>query len=140
MLKPRSAAEAPFGCLLVLAQKIEKKMTGGLERLPLRSMQLPFSDITLYTRPLAAGQTTFTETFSGVPPSTSAIIIALRSDTHGLDVDREQYALGGSDTGIKSLQVTAGQFVAPTPSYSLNFPRRAAARGPGQRRRLIMMT
>ena len=91
-------------------------------------MQLPFSDITLYTRPLAAGQTSYTETFSGVPPSTSAIIIALRSDVHALNEDREQYLLGGSDTGIKSLQITAGQFVAPTPSYQLNFPRRSAAR------------
>eukprot|EP01045_Picozoa_sp_COSAG04_P021253 COSAG04_NODE_2266_length_4421_cov_10.799779_1_plen_67_part_00 len=43
-------------------------------------------------------------------------------------MDREQYSLGGSGTGIKSLQITAGQFVAPTPSYQLDFPHRNAAR------------
>jgi len=95
---------------------------------PLRSMQIPFSDITLYTRPLVAAQTNFTETFSGIPPSTSAIIVALRTDVHALNQDRELYSLGGSATGIKSLQITAGQFVAPTPSYQLNLPLRQAAR------------
>ena len=95
---------------------------------PLRSMQIPFSDITLYTRPLVAGQANFTETFSGIPPSTSAIIVALRTDVHALAQNRELYSLGGSATGFKSLQITAGQFVAPTPSYQLNLPRRAASR------------
>ena len=95
---------------------------------PLRSMQIPFSDITMYTRPLVAAQTNFTETFSGIPPSTSAIIVALRTDVHALNQDRELYSLGGSATGIKSLQITAGQFVAPTPSYQLNLPLRAASR------------
>eukprot|EP01045_Picozoa_sp_COSAG04_P013174 COSAG04_NODE_919_length_9421_cov_5.695130_8_plen_526_part_00 len=95
---------------------------------PLRSMQLPFSDITLYTRPLVAGSTTFNETFSGVPPSTSAIIIALREDTHTLAQDRERYLLGGSATGIKNLQLSAGQYVAPSPSYELNLPQRKAGR------------
>ena len=95
---------------------------------PLRSMQIPFSDITLYTRPLAANQTSFTETFSGIPPSTSAVIVALRSETHGLAADRERYLLGGSGTGFKNFQLTAGQFVAPQPSYNLNFPNRNASR------------
>jgi hypothetical protein len=91
-------------------------------------MQIPFSDITLYTRPLVAGQTNYTETFSGIPPSTSAIIVALRTDVHALAQNRELYSLGGSATGFKSLQITAGQFVAPTPSYQLNLPLRAASR------------
>ena len=95
---------------------------------PLRSMQIPFSDITLYTRPLAENQTSFTETFSGIPPSTSAVIVALRSETHGIGADRERYLLGGSDTGIKNFQLTAGQFVAPQPSYNLDFPNRKASR------------
>jgi hypothetical protein len=95
---------------------------------PLRSMQIPFSDITLYTRPLAANQTSFTETFSGIPPSTSAVIVALRSETHGLAADRERYLLGGSGSGFKNFQLTAGQFVAPQPSYNLNFPNRNASR------------
>ena len=95
---------------------------------PLRSMQLPFSDITLYTRPLTAAQTSFTETFSGIPPSTSAIIIAMRTDVHALNQNRELYSLGGSATGFKSAQITAGQFVAPTPSYQLNLPLRQGAR------------
>ena len=95
---------------------------------PIPGMQLPFSDITLYTRPLTANQTTFTETFSGLSPSTSAILVALRTDTHALNQDRERYLLGGSGTGIKSLQCTAGQFVAPQPSYNLHCPQRLAAR------------
>ena len=95
---------------------------------PLRSMQIPFSDITMYTRPLVAGQTNFTETFSGIPPSTSAIIVALRTDVHALNQNRELYTLGGAAEGFKSLQITAGQFVAPTPSYQLNLPLRQAAR------------
>jgi hypothetical protein len=95
---------------------------------PLRSMQIPFSDITMYTRPLAAAQASFTETFSGIPPSTSAIIVALRSETHGIGADRERYLLGGSDTGFKNFQLTAGQFVAPQPSYNLDFPNRKASR------------
>ena len=99
-----------------------------LPPLTLTGMQLPFSDITLYTRPLTAGQATFTETFSGISPSTNAIIVALRTETHALDQDRERYLLGGSATGIKSIQATAGQWVAPQPSYNLNCPQRLAAR------------
>ena len=95
---------------------------------PLRSMQLPFNDITVFTRPLTAGQVSYTETFSGLSPACSAILVALRTDVRALDQDRERYLLGGSATGIKSLQATAGQWVAPQPSYNLNFPRRQAAR------------
>ena len=61
-------------------------------------------------------------------PGSGAIIIAMRTETQALNQNRELYALGGSATGIKSAQVTAGQFVAPTPSYQLNFPNRQAAR------------
>ena len=42
------------------------------------SMQVPFSGITMYTRNLTAGQQSFTEVFSGLSSSVSAVILALR--------------------------------------------------------------
>eukprot|EP01046_Picozoa_sp_COSAG06_P116667 COSAG06_NODE_63673_length_261_cov_1.604938_1_plen_60_part_10 len=46
----------------------------------------------------------------------SADKFILRTDVHALNQNRELYSLGGSGTGFKSAQITAGQFVPICPN------------------------
>ena len=63
------------------------------------SMSQPFSGIIMYTRNLTAGQSSFTEVFSGLSASVSAVILALRVDDHALATNRELYLAGGDPAG-----------------------------------------
>eukprot|EP01050_Picozoa_sp_SAG11_P007339 SAG11_NODE_609_length_8224_cov_5.446154_4_plen_402_part_00 len=85
------------------------------------SMQVPFSGITLYTRNLTAGQHSFTEVFSGLSASVSAVILALRVDEHELGTNRELYLQGGAATGsFATAQLSIGSLIVPSPSYDMN--------------------
>ena len=70
------------------------------------------------------------KTFSGIPPSITGLVVAMRSQTHGFTDNRELYLAGGStsDHSFKSFQVQMGSLTVPTPSYDLNFPERKAQR------------
>ena len=53
----------------------------AVPRVPLEpplSMQIPYQSITQYSRALTANQA-FTETFSGIPPSVTAIVVAINA-------------------------------------------------------------
>jgi hypothetical protein len=96
---------------------------------PPLSVQIPYQGCSLYTRALAQNQE-FQETFSGIPPSITGLVVAMRSQTHSFTDNRELYLAGGStsDHSFKSFQVQMGSLVVPTPSYDLNFPQRKAQR------------
>jgi hypothetical protein len=88
---------------------------------PIPSMQIPYQGIEVYTRTLAAGSSNFTESFSSIPASLSALVVGLRTSTHGINQNRELYSLGGSDTtGIKTLSVQVGSLILPRPSTPLD--------------------
>jgi hypothetical protein len=88
---------------------------------PIPSMQIPYQGIEVYTRTLAAGSSNFTESFSSIPASLSALVVGLRTSTHGIKQNRELYSLGGSDTtGIKTLSVQVGSLILPRPSTPLD--------------------
>ena len=96
---------------------------------PPLSVQIPYQGCSLYTRALAQNRE-FQETFSGIPPSITGLVVALRSQTHGFTDNRELYLAGGStsDHSFKSFQVQMGSLTVPTPSYDLNFPERKCQR------------
>ena len=96
---------------------------------PPLSVQIPYQGCSLYTRALAANDQ-FQETFSGIPPSITGLVVAMRTQTHSFIDNRELYLAGGStsDHSFKSFQVQMGSLVVPTPSYDLNFPQRKAQR------------
>eukprot|EP01046_Picozoa_sp_COSAG06_P007167 COSAG06_NODE_347_length_17007_cov_379.165306_3_plen_517_part_00 len=94
------------------------------------SMQVPFSGITLYTRNLTAGQQSFTEVFSGLSASVSAVILALRVDDHTLATNRELYLAGGDPAGgsFATAQLSIGSLIQPSPSYDISPPERRVGR------------
>eukprot|EP01047_Picozoa_sp_COSAG01_P043655 COSAG01_NODE_3892_length_5578_cov_5.863296_8_plen_223_part_00 len=53
---------------------------------PIPSMQIPYQGIEVYTRTLAAGSSNFTESFSSIPASLSALVVGLRTSTHGINL------------------------------------------------------
>ena len=104
----------------------------AVPRVPLEpplSVQIPYQSITQYSRALTANQA-FTETFSGIPPSVTAIVVAMRSEAHRLDQNRELYLAGGSgsDHSFKTFQLQMGSLSLPQPAYDLDLPNRRAGR------------
>ena len=71
------------------------------------------------------GEGNFTEQFSGIPPSVGAIVVALRSNAHGLDKNRELYQKG---TLITKASLSLGALQLPTPEYDISFPDRRFGR------------
>jgi hypothetical protein len=96
---------------------------------PPLSVQIPYQGCTLYTRALAQNRE-FQETFSGIPPSITGLVVAMRSQAHSFTDNRELYLAGGStsDHSFRSFQVQMGSLVVPTPSYDLLFPERKCQR------------
>eukprot|EP01043_Picozoa_sp_COSAG02_P033311 COSAG02_NODE_2266_length_9286_cov_2.788723_11_plen_545_part_00 len=96
---------------------------------PPLSMQVPYQGCSLYTRALAQNRE-FQEVYSGIPPSITGLVVAMRSQTHSFTDNRELYKAGGStsDHSFKSFQVQMGSLTVPTPAYDLNFPERKAQR------------
>ena len=87
---------------------------------PPKSLQIPYQDITLYTRALS-GSATFTEMFTGIPPSVGAVVIGLRDSSHGIAKNRELYELGGSVTkGFKTFSFSLGALQLPQPAYLMD--------------------
>eukprot|EP01048_Picozoa_sp_COSAG05_P009055 COSAG05_NODE_719_length_7779_cov_30.552214_1_plen_213_part_10 len=60
---------------------------------PPTSWQIPYQAMTIYTRNLT-NTNNFTITMPGIPPSVSAIVMALRSTKHGMHSNRELYEKG----------------------------------------------
>jgi hypothetical protein len=96
---------------------------------PPMSMQVPYQSMTLYTRALTQ-TTSFQETFSGIPPSVTGMVVAMRSEAHGLDQNRELYLAGGSTSAssFKNFQLQMGTLSLPSPAYDMDLPQRRAAR------------
>jgi len=96
---------------------------------PPLSVQIPYQACSLYTRALAANDQ-FQEVFSGIPPSVTGVVVAMRSQTHGFTDNRELYLAGGStsDHSFKSFQLQMGSLTVPQPAYDLSFPNRRAQR------------
>ena len=91
---------------------------------PPKSIQIPFQAMTLFTRTIT-GEGNFTEQFSGIPPSVGAIVVALRSNAHGLNKNRELYEKG---TLITKASLSLGALQLPTPEYDISFPDRRFGR------------
>jgi hypothetical protein len=96
---------------------------------PPMSMQIPYQSITQYTRALTQ-TTSFQETFSGIPPSVTGMIVAMRTEAHGFTQNRELYLAGGSgsDCSFKNFQLQMGTLSLPSPAYDLDLPQRRAGR------------
>ena len=92
------------------------------------STQIPFQEITKYERALTAGTDTFTEQFSGIPPSVTAMVVCIRDDRHTFDENKELYSAGGGPEGFKTFQLQLGSLSLPQPSYDLDMEERKAAR------------
>ena len=92
------------------------------------STQIPFQDVSLYTRSLADGTAEFVEQFSSIPPSVTGLVFALRSNQHKFTMNRELYELGGGPQGFKDFQMQLGSLSLPQPSYVLDFESRSAQR------------
>lgn len=97
--------------------------------MPPLSVQVPFQSCTLYTRALAQNEN-FQETFSGIPPSVTGIVVAMRKQEHSLAENRELYLAGGSssDFSFKNFQLQMGSLSLPQPSYDMDLPNRRAGR------------
>ena len=91
---------------------------------PPTSWQIPYQAMTIYTRNLT-NTNNFTITMPGIPPSVSAIVMALRSTKHGMHSNRELYQKG---TLITKASLSIGQLTLPQPQYDLNFPDRRVGR------------
>jgi len=91
-------------------------------------MQVPYQDVSLYTRSLTDGTADFTEQFSSIPPSVTGLVFALRSNQHKFTTNRELYELGGGPQGFKDFQMQLGSLSLPQPSYVLDFEARSAQR------------
>jgi hypothetical protein len=92
------------------------------------SMQVPYQDVSLYTRSLTDGTAEFTEQFSSIPPSVTGLVFALRSNQHKFTMNRELYELGGGPQGFKDFQLQLGSLSLPQPAYVLDFESRSAQR------------
>ena len=92
------------------------------------STQIPFQDVSLYTRSLTDGTAEFTEQFSSIPPSVTGLVFALRSNQHKFTMNRELYELGGGPQGFKDFQLQLGSLSLPQPAYVLDFESRSAQR------------
>ena len=95
------------------------------------SVQIPYQDVSLYTRALAVGSQDFTEQFSSLPPSVTSLVIALRDKKHAFNHNYEQYNMGGGPTGFADAMIQIGALSLPQPAYVLNFEKtdgRQAAR------------
>jgi hypothetical protein len=92
------------------------------------SMQVPYQDVSLYTRSLTDGTADFTEQFSSIPPSVTGLVFALRSNQHKFTTNRELYELGGGPQGFKDFQMQLGSLSLPQPAYVLDFEERSAQR------------
>ena len=93
-----------------------------------KSFQIPFQDITVYTRSLAAGST-FTEQFTGLPASMGAAVIGLRSSSNTIGTNRELYSLGGGSKGFKTFSFSlGGQLILPQPAYQMDMQNKQVGR------------
>eukprot|EP01048_Picozoa_sp_COSAG05_P031574 COSAG05_NODE_11604_length_505_cov_1.268473_1_plen_136_part_10 len=70
-----------------------------IQLITIPSRAVPYQSITQYTRALT-NNISFTETFSGIPPSVTAIVVGMRKDAHRLDVNRDLYEAGGSGSNF----------------------------------------
>ena len=95
---------------------------------PPTSYQIPFQDITVYTRSLASG-TTFTEQITGLPASLGAAIVGLRSTSHAIGQNRELYELGGGPKGFKTFSFAlGGSLLLPQPAYNMDMQNKQVGR------------
>jgi hypothetical protein len=93
-----------------------------------RSFQIPFQDISVYTRSLASGST-FTEQFTGLPGSLGACVIGLRSTDNTIGQNRELYELGGGAKGFKTFSFSlGGQLLLPQPAYQMDMQKKQVGR------------
>ena len=94
---------------------------------PPKSLQIPYQDISVYTRQLSSGAT-FTEQFTSIPPSIGAIVVGLRSSARTIGQNRELYELGGGPKGFSTFSCALGALQLPQPAYQLNMEGKAVGR------------
>ena len=94
---------------------------------PPTSMQVPFQAISVYTRTLTT-DSNFTESFSSIPASIGACVVALRDSTAGINQNRELYSVGGGSSGFKSFSFQLGALQLPQPAYKLDIESRQFGR------------
>ena len=95
---------------------------------PPTSMQIPFQDISVYTRSLAAGEN-FTEQFTSIPASIGLLAVALRSSTNSIGQNSELYELGGaSGKGFKTFSMSLGALQLPQPAMQASMVNKQVGR------------
>ena len=91
------------------------------------SMQIPYQDVSVYQRTLSAS-TEHNITFTGIPPSVTALVFAIKDDRHKFSTNRERYSAGGGDRGFKTFNMQMGSLSLPQPNYMLDTRNLDAAR------------
>ena len=60
---------------------------------PPTSYQIPFQEVSVYTRSLSNGEN-YTENFTSIPSSVGMVVLGLRNSAHTVGNNRELYSLG----------------------------------------------
>ena len=91
------------------------------------SVQIPFQDVSVFQRTLSASAD-HNLTFTGIPPSVTALVFALKDDLHKFSNNRERYSVGGGDRGFRTFNMQMGSLSFPQPNYQLDTRNLDAAR------------
>jgi hypothetical protein len=94
------------------------------------SMQIPYQDVSVFQRTLSASAD-HNITFTGIPPSVTALVFAIKDDGHTFSNNRERYSAGGGDRGFKTFNMQMGSLSLPQPNYMLDTRNLDAARAYG---------
>lgn len=82
---------------------------------PPTSYQIPFQEVSVYTRSLANG-TNYTENFTSIPASVGMVVLGLRNSAHTVATNRELYSLGKR---IRTATFSLGNLQLPQPGYQM---------------------
>lgn len=82
---------------------------------PPTSYQIPFQEVSVYTRSLANG-TNYTENFTSIPASVGMVVLGLRNSDHKVGVNRELYSLGKR---IRTATFSLANLQLPQPGYQM---------------------
>ena len=82
---------------------------------PPTSYQIPFQEVSVYTRSLANGDN-YTENFTSIPSSVGMVVLGLRSSAKTVGTNRELYSLGNR---IRTATFSLGNLQLPQPGYQM---------------------
>ena len=82
---------------------------------PPTSYQIPFQEVSVYTRSLSNGEN-YTENFTSIPSSVGMVVLGLRNSAHTVGNNRELYSLGKR---IRTATFSLGNLQLPQPGYQM---------------------